>query len=73
MTPTIYCNECDAQVDLTIIGTGDYECPNCHTYYDDEAGVWDKEEAADMYALYKGAKLAGLIEDKEIKEEFYHG
>ena len=66
----IDCPECDAVVDLIDEGMGDYRCPTCKRIYSDEDGVQDLDLAEDMYKLYKGAKLAGLIPDKE---EHYHG
>lgn len=68
----IECRVCDKQVLLVKVGD-DFQCPTCKTMYESENGVWDLDEAEDMYRLYKGAKLAGLIKDEETIEEFWHG
>lgn len=60
----IFCNDCDE--DVTLIPHTDsnsFRCPTCDTIYYDEDGVMDLLEAEDYYATYKGAKLAGLIDD----------
>lgn len=68
----IDCHECDKVVDLIEVTNDDFQCPSCGTMYHSEDGVIDVELAKDMYKLYQGAKLAGLIEDKELKEEVYN-
>jgi hypothetical protein len=67
----IECRNCDRQVSLTVITEDDFQCPACNTMYHSEDGVLDKVLMDDMYNLYRGAKSAGLIKDKEIHEEFW--
>jgi hypothetical protein len=68
----IECKVCEVEVSLKFITNDDFKCPVCGTLYNSEDGVFDKVEAEEMYQLYRGAKIAGLIKDEETYEEFYH-
>jgi hypothetical protein len=68
---TIYCKVCDGDlVTLIQLDDSDYRCTVCNTVYTDEDGVMDKVVAAEMYSLYRGAKRAGLIYDKELDDNY---
>ena len=69
---SITCKICEEEVDLIQESVDDFRCPTCNTTYSSEDGVLDHAEAEEMYRLYKGAKLAGLIKDEETYEEFFH-
>jgi peptide subunit release factor 1 (eRF1) len=67
---SIECRECgDHRFLIPDTDSGSFRCPDCDTIYYDEDGVWDNLEAAEHYATYKGAKLAGLIRDPDWDDD----
>jgi hypothetical protein len=62
---SIFCNICDEEVTLTQLADDEFVCNDCGTRYYSENGVIDNVIAHDMYALYRGAKRAGLIKTKD--------
>lgn len=69
---SIYCKVCGDDVDLIKDGLDDFHCTVCNTYYTSENGVMDWAYAYDMWLLYKGAKIAGLIDEPDVPREQYH-
>lgn len=68
---SVYCDDCEDDVFLLPIhyrGTKsiDYFLDEKAHTFDWEDGVKDHEYVKDMYALYRGAKLAGFIPDPEF-------
>lgn len=68
---SIECRVCEDTRFLTYSG-GDYTCTVCGKVYDAESGVVDNIEAQYYYQLYQGAKIAGLIKEEDVYEEFYY-
>ncbi len=70
---SIFCKECeDDRALIPDTDSGSYRCPDCDSIYYDEDGVYDVAEAQYYYATYKGAKLAGLIDEEDVPRESWY-
>lgn len=65
-TYSVNCAECEDRHEATYIGRGLWVCNNCRTSYDEESGQIVNETTANYYrSLFNGAKIAGIIPERE--------
>lgn len=67
---SIFCKECeDERTLIPDTDSNSFRCPDCDSIYYDEDGVMDLIEAEYYYETYKGAKLAGIIDEPDYPNE----
>ena len=70
MRYTVNCTNCEDEFSATLIEDDLWSCDNCGYLYDSECGhITNETEKEDYYKLYKGAKIAGLINEPDVPRE----